>query len=160
IYEGRNEQFAWALAFAGLVALPRAAAGSRRSAVALVALLTAAFWAKQTTVFAALAAALALLVTAAPAGRRRAVTIVLGLGAVNGALLAALTVLTRGWQYRFNFEFNLEIKRSVVEVLHDSGPRLLPCVAFTLVAWLAARRGGVRRPWTRPESALPIALAV
>ena len=71
LYDGRSDHTAWAFAFFGLFLLARGTAGSRRRWSAAALLLTAAFWAKQPTLVASLAAAL-WMGAAAALGRRGA----------------------------------------------------------------------------------------
>jgi hypothetical protein len=154
-YEARPDHFAWLLALAGIALTARAAAGRAPLGGLAIAALTGAFWAKQTAVIAALSA-VGLVLLGAWAGRlrpRRAVTWTLALAAVNGAILAALTWATDGWQYRYNFQIHLPRTRSWTDVLADLLPRSAPAwalvAALGIAAWLGAGRPGRRRPSLR-----------
>jgi hypothetical protein len=109
LYGGRVDQFAWALAFGGLMLLPRALAGSNRAAAVMALLLSLGFWAKQPALAVAAAVVIAaVLATFCDRGALRRVAVVSGLTAIaNGLVLAVLTALTDGWQARLNLTAEL-----------------------------------------------------
>jgi hypothetical protein len=106
LYEGRADQFAWLLAFGGLLTASAATRTARRwPLVVAVLLLSAAFWTKQNTVaapvvvvlwFAVLAACRAITVG-------RVVLLVSMLLVVNLLVFGALNLMTDGWEWRLNF---------------------------------------------------------
>ncbi|MCW3021526.1 MAG: hypothetical protein JWR30_848 [Conexibacter sp.] len=98
-FENRPDALSWALALGGLLLVPRGLRGSRAALVAAVALLTAAFWTKQPTVAAAIAAgAWALLAVAlGVTTRRRAAGFLLALVVGNLVVLGLLNATSDGW---------------------------------------------------------------
>ena len=160
LYGGRVDQFAWALAFGGLLLLPAALKGSRGAGIAMVALLSLAFWAKQTTLIVPAAIVVALLITrrGTPPWRRVAKVTAIAL-AVNGALLAALALATDGWQLRYDFGIQLPVAFGV-----GHGARLLlehtaAALCFLAVICAAAAWAG-RRPRLGAREADPLTLAL
>jgi len=148
--EARADQFAWALALFGLIAVadfgPRP---SRRRVVGAVMLLSAALWAKQTTV-AVVAPATAWVLALALRScldRRAAVLFTALLCGVNLLLLAVLNLLTNGWEFFINFE--LATRQSDEFSYHANFIKGLQCTAlaggFVLACWLASVvRAGLR----------------
>jgi hypothetical protein len=106
LFEGRADHFAWACALGGLVATARIGPQTSTRRIALVVvLLTLGLWAKQNTIGVSFVAG-AWLVFGAAVGWlsvRQVVTFVLGLAAVNLAVLAVLNLITSGWEYDLNF---------------------------------------------------------
>ncbi|MDQ6914926.1 MAG: hypothetical protein M3155_03855 [Actinomycetota bacterium] len=164
-FSPRPDQLSWAFALLGLAAIPGAAAGSRRAQVAAVVLLSAAFWTKQTSV-PALLAAVVWLVLAAARGRARpatAVWLTLALVAVNGVALGALDLLTDGWAWRFIVDLPARRAR-VATTLHSIGDFFesvgVP-LAVAATAWgaavIARRRGS---EWPARTVAVASVLAV
>lgn len=106
LYDGRPDHFAWALALAGLVLLAREISRGGTRMWPIVLALSAALWAKQTTVGALVAVAVVLTVWAAHGmvpwamWRRFAIGAVL----VNVAVGAALWAMTDGWVRYFLLE--------------------------------------------------------
>jgi hypothetical protein len=101
-FENRPDALSWALALGGLLLVPRGLRGlrgSRGALVAAVALLSAAFWTKQPTVAAAIAAgAWALLAVAlGVTTRRRAAGFLLALVVGNLVVLGLLNATSDGW---------------------------------------------------------------
>jgi hypothetical protein len=145
-YEARADHFTSLLGFAAIMLTPRAARGGVGAKAAVIALLTAAFWAKQTALLFSVAfcGVLVLMVWSRRLPPRSAVTWAAPLLAINVALIAVLHVLTDGWQTRFNFEVSLPATRSVIDVLPDFLDRAAPALAFLAVAaalaWLAGGR--------------------
>jgi hypothetical protein len=103
LYLGWTDDLMWALAFGGLIAGARAHL-SRRAAALTVALLTAAFWTKQTAIAPIVVYALWQIVLAAR-GRRSGgfvVGLLAGLALTNLAVLAILQLASGGWELFFN----------------------------------------------------------
>ena len=149
LYAPRPDQLSWALALGGLLALGGAARGSGRRAVAMVALLTAAVWTKQTAV-AAVLAAVVVLAWLAVTGRvpwRRAAVLVAALAAVNAAILAVLVLTTHGWAWTFMVDVprgGARVNSLRVTAGRATTALALPA-AFAAVTWVAAvlqRRSG------------------
>lgn len=146
LYSGHSDQVAWAFALLGLLLIPTALR-SRRAAVVAVLLLTAGFWSKQSTISADLAVA-AWLLGAAILGRTtwgRALRLGTGLLAVNLAVLAILNILTRGWEYYFNFVLAGRRPTSLVplsdhlrRVVEELERASMLVVALAVVLWLTA----------------------
>jgi len=138
---GMHDQVAWALGLGGLALLPAAARGSRRGLVGALLLLTAAFWTKQNSLIASMAAVAWLGLGAAlgTVAWRRAAGFAAALLGLNVALLGVVNLLTGGWELFFNF---------VVPSRHPLGdlgdgplPRLVP--KFLLEDLLPATALGV-----------------
>ncbi len=110
LFEGRSDHTAWALALSGLVLLAWRPNGSMRVLAGAVLLLSAAFWAKQTTAVASVAAVLWVLATALLGGLtwRRALVFCAALLATNLAVLGILNLATDGWEHYFDFELARE----------------------------------------------------
>lgn len=148
LYEGRSDQFAWLLAIAGLVATARAGrVGDARASALAVALLSAAFWTKQNTIPASIAAVawLALLALCGALAVRRAVTFAAALLATNVAVLGLLNLLSGGWEWRLNFAYPTHHSQShlLTPWIREGLSGGAPAYAF-LAAMLAAVLG--RRP--------------
>ena len=106
LHDGRAEHTAWAFALTGLVLVLLRPDGSAKWLGWAVVLLSAAFWAKQTTGVAAAAAGLWLLLAAlfGAFGLRRAIVFCAALAGVNLLVLGALNLATGGWEWVFDFE--------------------------------------------------------
>ena len=150
LYEGRSDHTAWALALVGLVLLIRRPEGSTARLALCVALLSAAFWAKQTTVVASLAVAI-WMIAAAGLGAvsvRRALVTCGALLATNLVVLGLLNLATGGWEFYFDFELAQKHPRfatfgpSLREFAHYAAPALaFPLLLAAGLALLAWRRG-------------------
>jgi hypothetical protein len=102
-----TEEVAWAFALFGLVAVADFGREPSRRRVVLAALiLSAGFWAKQTTIgVAALALAWVFALAATSMLSRKAAQLFTAvLVGVNVALLLVLNLLTNGWEFYINFE--------------------------------------------------------
>ncbi len=150
LYDGRADHTAWAFAFFGLFLLARGTAGgSRPSLVAAAVLLSAAFWAKQPTLVASLAAAAWLVAAGAlrVVDRRVALIWCAGLLALNLAVLGLLNLITGGWEIYFDFELAQKHPRfasfspSMHELLRFAAPALVLLLALAAVAAWGARAG-------------------
>lgn len=156
LYLGRADHLAWAFAFAGLALVPRAR-GSFAAGAASVALLSLAFWTKQTA-FAAPAAATLWMVASAVRGRTSPGAAGLFCGSllvVNLALLGVLQVGTEGgiWTYIVS----LPTARGRVMGYGEAVVRMLrACGIGAVVAagmWIAVLAGGERAPDRRRQVA-------
>jgi hypothetical protein len=147
LYAGRADQFAWALALAGLVATACIPPGRRAtSLLPAVALLSLAFWAKQNTIAASAAAVLWLgarsLLGDPPL--RRALLFAAALAVVNLAVLGVVNLISGGWEWRLNFAMPREHATTpawmpwVREGLGGLAPAIAFCAAMGLAAALAA----------------------
>jgi hypothetical protein len=162
LYEGRPDQFAYALAFGGLLLLPRAL-HSRRAAIAMVVLLSAGYWAKQPTLIVPVAAcAAALVATLGDWPRFRRVVAVTAVAALaNGAILGALALATGGWQVRINYGIHLPVAYSLWFATGDFlSQAALPLLVLAGLCALAARTGSLRRPDLGSLRAAPLTLAL
>ncbi len=151
--EARPDQLAWALAFFGLIAVADfGPAPSRRRVVLAALLLSAGFWAKQTTIGVTILALAWVLGLAAGSAlsRRRALLFTAVLGGVNLALLLALNLLTDGWELYFNFQMG-SVEWTGTDYLQygfDGVRDSVLAVVCIGVTWLAStvaaasRRGG------------------
>jgi len=163
LFEGRSDHTAWALAFLGLVVLAWRSHGSTAALVFAGLLLTAAFWAKQTTAVVAAAATLWFLGAAMlGAGRARpALAFAAGLLAANLAVLGLLNLATDGWEWYFDFELATEhpnfatYGESLREVQHLAGGALaVPAVLAVGLAWVGTRSRDRDGPQLRPAQLL------
>ena len=161
---GLHDGVAWVPALVGLVLLPAAAGGSRRSMALLVLLLSVAFWTKQNTIAASLAAVLWLGVAAAVrvVPRRRALGIAVTLLGLNAVVLGAANLLSSGWEFHFNFgvpgahplgELGGNFPYNFPRFLRED---LLPAtglsLAFVAAMWAAAWRGSSGRRGAERDS--------
>lgn len=152
LYSGHSDQVAWAFALLGLLLIPTALR-SRRAAVAAILLLTAGFWAKQSTISADLAAT-AWLIGAAILGRTtwgRALRLGSALLAVNLSILAILNIVTRGWEYYFNFVLAgrrptspVPLSEHLRRVVGELERAAMLVIVLAVVLWVAAL---VARRW-------------
>jgi hypothetical protein len=142
LMEARPDQLAWAFALFGLIAVADfGPSPSRRRVVGASLLLSAAFWTKQPAIGAALLALAWTSVLAALSliDRRRALLFAGLLAGINLACLAALNLLTHGWELYFNFEMPLaQPSPSDIWPLVKSGlDACLLAAAFVAATWLA-----------------------
>jgi hypothetical protein len=140
LYEGRTDHLAWAFALFGLVFLAR---DSTRSRVAALVLLSAAFWAKQTTLVVSIAAAIWMFAGAALGawGWRRALGWCGALLVVNLAVLGLLSLITDGWIFYFVFELGLDHPK--VSTFGDYAREELRAIGVALLLPLAVAAGVV-----------------
>jgi len=157
LYAPRPDQLSWALALGGLLLVPGAVQGSRRSAVAMVLLLSASLWTKQTGI-AAVAAALVALGWFGLHGRvswGRVAAVALAMAAVNALVLALLMLGTGGWAYDFTVGLPREAARvnSLHLGLERAGTALLLPAALAAVVWggVGLQRHGLPLPRREPE---------
>lgn len=136
------DHLTWALAFGGLLLVPRIAAGGSTSAVVTaVALLTAAFWVKQPGALAGVVAAgwLGYQALRGRAAWRPVVTFVAALAVVNVVLLAIVNVATGGEQLAINVLLGQEhtrlygARRVVEDAVRGLTPAALTAAALGLV---------------------------
>lgn len=147
------DHLTWALAFGGLLLVPRVATGATRAAAVAVVLLTAAFWVKQPGALAGVVAA-GWLGYQAFRGRiawRPVLTFVGALAAVNVVLLAIVNVVTGGEQFAINVLLGQEHtrlyggRRVIEDAVRGLAPAALTAGALGLI-------GGWRG---RGEASLP-----
>lgn len=159
---GLHDQVAWVPGLLGLALVPAAASGSRRALVIAVIALSAAFWAKQNTVAAGVAAGVWMLMAAGlgAVGWRRALGFTAALAGLNALILGGLNLLTSGWAWALNV---VVPSRHPLGDLGDAGfpanlPRFLredfiPATALGLLfagaIWLTVALS--RRAEARPE---------
>jgi hypothetical protein len=106
LYEGRADQFAWLLAFSGLIVASASARTTRRGPLVMaVLLLSAAFWTKQNTITASIVATLwfAILAACGALTVRRTALLAAMLLVGNLLVLGALNLISDGWEWRLNF---------------------------------------------------------
>ncbi|MGI8441125.1 MAG: hypothetical protein ACR2NV_13195 [Thermoleophilaceae bacterium] len=171
---GMHDQVAWALGLAGLLLMPSAARSSRVALVGAVLLLSAAFWTKQNTIIASLAAVgwLGLGAMFGSIRPRRAVAFAVALLGLNVALLGAANLYTSGWEVVFNFivpsrhplgDLAGSFYDSTVKfVREDLLPASTLALAVAAVTWLGVGVGRVRHQRARSrrgEGPPPLALA-
>jgi hypothetical protein len=168
LYLGWSDQLAWAFALAGLVFGADARRPARAAAIAVV-LFTLAFWSKQTTIAAPVAYLLWLMFLTLRGERSALFTaaVIVGLVALNLAILGVLALLTGGWEYHFNFV--LPTRHARVHGVSRFASDLLQVVSVPAL-WAAALGAGAlwrtRHPRayayrrTRPGAATAVPLLV
>ncbi len=151
LFEARSDHTAWALALSGLVLLAWRPNGSVRLLAAAVLLLSAAFWAKQTTAVAGVAAAAWMIGSAlvGAVGPRRALLFCVALLGINLAVLGLLNLATDGWEYYYDFELAREHPRFAEfwPSMREFWRYVAAAVAFPLLIGLALAVSG--RAWRR-----------
>jgi hypothetical protein len=163
LIDDRPDQVCWALGLVGLVLVPKAIGGSRAAWIASIALLSGAFWAKQTAVIPAVAAT-AWLAAAAFGGWttwRTALRYALTLLAVNLVVLAVLAAASGGWAYRTTIAASgttlcceLQSDQILRHWFYETLSSTVFTVAFCGLVWLGvALATGVRPVRWRPRGA-------
>ena len=159
LYEGRADQFAWLLALGGLVTASAAARTTRRGPLVMaVLLLSAAFWTKQNTITAPLAAVLwfTVLAICGAITMRRAVLLASVLFVGNLLVLGALNLKSDGWEWRLNFVLpsrhwqSPEIRPWIAQGLGGGALTFAFLGAMVLVALMRVPRHRVRLARVRP----------
>jgi hypothetical protein len=167
VFQGRADHLAWVLALAGLIAWPRAVRGSRRAAIASCALLTLAFWTKQSTLVAVVAAVVWSLAAmrGGGLGKRRLLELLLALVVVNGLIFGLLELTSDGWQRYIEFQLPGNYARptspgeALSELVRHGGLALLATAAMWVTVAVTLR-GRVTATLGRERAEATAALAV
>jgi hypothetical protein len=167
VYQGRADHLAWVLALGGLIAWPRAVRGSGRAALVACALLTLAFWTKQSTAVAVVAALIwSLVALQRGVGSPRMFAALLGgLLVVNGLILLIFELTSDGWQRYIEFQLPSNYARptSAGHALSEfarHGTLALVATAGLSIAALAGARGRIGEVLGRERADTAYLLAV